>query len=57
VVEAFSHAITTAFAVAIPYLLVALLLMIFLPELPLRDTAHVGAAEPEAPIAPGPAGP
>jgi MFS family permease len=57
VVEAFSHAITTAFTVAVPFLLLALLLMIFLPELPLRDTAHVGAAAPETPIAPGPAGP
>lgn len=57
VVEAFSHAITTAFTVAIPFLLLAFLLVIFLPELPLRDTAHVGAAEPEAPLAPGPIGP
>ncbi len=52
VITAFSESITTVFAVAIPFVLVALILVIFLPELPLRDTAHVGAGEPEAPIAP-----
>jgi EmrB/QacA subfamily drug resistance transporter len=57
VVEAFSHAITTSFAVAIPFMVLALLLVIFLPELPLRDTAHIGSAEPETPIAPGSVGP
>jgi predicted MFS family arabinose efflux permease len=52
VVEAFSSSITTAFAIAIPFAVLALLLMVFLPELPLRDTAHVGAEGPEAPVAP-----
>ncbi len=52
VVDAFSHAITTSFAVAIPFILVGLVLVIFLPEIPLRDTAHVGANGPETPIAP-----
>lgn len=42
-VEAFSSAITSAFVVAIPFALVALALVLFLPELPLRDTVHVGA--------------
>lgn len=45
VIEAFSGAITTSFAVAIPFIVVALLLVVFLPEIPLRDTAHVGAGE------------
>ena len=53
VVDAFSGAITTSFAIAVPIALVALLLVVFLPELPLRDTAHVGAGEPETPVAPG----
>lgn len=53
VVEAFSNAITTSFAFAIPFALLALVLVIFLPELPLRDTAHLGADEPDAPVAPG----
>lgn len=52
VITAFSESITTTFAVAIPFVVVALILVIFLPELPLRDTAHVGAGEPEAPITP-----
>ena len=42
VMGAFSGAITTSFAIAVPFALAALLLVIFLPELPLRDTAHVG---------------
>lgn len=52
VVEAFSNSITTLFAAAVPFALLALALVIFLPELPLRDTAHVGAGESEAPVAP-----
>lgn len=42
-VEAFSEAITGVFAIAVPFTLVALVLVLLLPELPLRDTAHVGA--------------
>src|SRR5690606_17098085 len=42
VVEAFSVAITDVFTVAIPFGLAALVLVLVLPELPLRDTAHVG---------------
>jgi len=53
VVDAFSGSITTSFAIAVPIALVALLLVVFLPELPLRDTAHVGAGEPDTPVAPG----
>jgi hypothetical protein len=40
---AFSEAITGVFAIALPFTLIALVLVIVLPELPLRDTAHVGA--------------
>jgi EmrB/QacA subfamily drug resistance transporter len=43
VVEAFSNSITTAFLVAVPFAIAALVLMIFLPELPLRDTLDEGA--------------
>ena len=50
VVDAFSHAITSSFTVAVPFLLLGLVLVIFLPEIPLRDTAHVGAGEPAAPL-------
>jgi len=48
VIEAFSHSITTVFAAAIPFAVVAFLLAIALPERPLRDTAHVGGAQREA---------
>jgi EmrB/QacA subfamily drug resistance transporter len=44
VIEAFSHSITTVFAAAIPFAVIAFLLAIALPEKPLRDTAHVGGA-------------
>ncbi len=53
VIEAFSHAITTSFAVAIPFMVVGLILVLFLPEIPLRDTAYVGSGDPDATIAPG----
>lgn len=46
-VEALSASITSVFAVAIPFAVVALLLVLFLPELPLRDTVHVGGSAPE----------
>jgi len=52
VVEVFSDAITGAFAVAVPLALFALLLIIFLPERPLREVAHVSSGQAE-PIAPG----
>jgi predicted MFS family arabinose efflux permease len=48
VIEAFSHSITTVFAAAIPFAVIAFLLAIALPEKPLRDTAHVGGAPREA---------
>jgi predicted MFS family arabinose efflux permease len=53
VMDAFSGAITMSFAIAVPFALAALLLVVFLPELPLRDTAHVGAGESDTPVAPG----
>ncbi len=52
VIDAFSHAITTSFTVAIPFIVAGLILVAFLPEIPLRDTAHVGANAPDSPIAP-----
>jgi hypothetical protein len=56
VVEVFSDAITGAFAVAVPLAILSLLLIIFLPERPLREVAHVGSGQAE-PIAPGALGP
>jgi hypothetical protein len=53
VVDAFSGSITTSFAIAVPFALAALLLVVFLPELPLRESAHVGTDDAEAPVAPG----
>jgi EmrB/QacA subfamily drug resistance transporter len=47
VIEAVSSAVTTTFLVAAPLALVAFLVSILLRELPLRDTAFVGAAEEE----------
>ncbi len=46
-IEALSSAITGVFAVAIPFTLIALALVVFLPELPLRDSVHVGGSSPE----------
>jgi hypothetical protein len=43
VVGAFSNALTLVFAVGIPFAIVAFVLVLVLPELPLRETAHVGA--------------
>ncbi|MGH9243881.1 MAG: DHA2 family efflux MFS transporter permease subunit [Acidimicrobiales bacterium] len=48
VVEAFADWITTAFLVAAPLAVVALVLTLALPELPLRQVAHVGAASPRS---------
>ena len=53
VIDAFSGSITTAFAIAVPFAVAALLLVVFLPELPLRESAHVGAGEAEATVCPG----
>jgi hypothetical protein len=44
VVVAFSDAITFAFAFAVPLTLIAFALTFFIPELPLRQVAHVSAA-------------
>ncbi|HUF33422.1 MAG TPA: MDR family MFS transporter [Acidimicrobiales bacterium] len=47
VIAAVSSAVTTTFMVAAPLAFVGFLVAIFLRELPLRDTAYVGAAEEE----------
>lgn len=44
VIEAFSASITTVFATAIPFVLIAFVLVLLLPELPLRATAHIGSS-------------
>jgi hypothetical protein len=47
VVQAFSASITRAFIFAVPFALLAFVLTLLLPELPLRKVAHVGAAAVE----------
>ncbi len=42
VVEAFSHSVSAVFFWAVPIALIGFLVVLFIPELPLRDTAHVG---------------
>lgn len=49
VVEAFSASITTVFAAAIPFVLIAFGLVLLLPELPLRATAHIGSGSTPEP--------
>ena len=43
VIDAFSGSVTTVFLVAVPFVLIGLILAFLLPELPLRETSHVGA--------------
>ncbi|HKZ18696.1 MAG TPA: MDR family MFS transporter [Acidimicrobiia bacterium] len=45
VVEAFASSIGTVFLVALPFTVLALVLALMTPELPLRETAHLGAVE------------
>jgi EmrB/QacA subfamily drug resistance transporter len=49
VVTAFSGAVSTVFLVAVPLALLAFVLMVLLPERPLRETRHVGAARDDVP--------
>jgi EmrB/QacA subfamily drug resistance transporter len=49
VVTAFSGAVSTVFLVAVPIAFVAFVLMLLLPERPLRETRHVGAARDDVP--------
>ena len=46
VIEAFASSITRVFLVALPFTVLAFVLALMTPELPLRETAHVGAGEP-----------
>jgi EmrB/QacA subfamily drug resistance transporter len=45
VIEAFAGAVSSVFLISVPFMAVALILALVLPEVPLRETAHVGAAE------------
>jgi hypothetical protein len=45
-VTALSHAITSVFAAAIPFAILGFALVVFLPELPLRDVAHMQTETP-----------
>ena len=46
VAEALSRSIVTVFRWAIPFAVVSFLLVLAMPEHPLRDTAHIGAGPP-----------
>jgi hypothetical protein len=45
VIEAFAGAVSSVFLISVPIMLVALVLAFLMPEVPLRETAHVGAPE------------
>jgi hypothetical protein len=49
-VEGFGHSLTFAFLVAVPFAVVAFVLCLFIPEVPLRDKAFVSVG-PEEPLA------
>jgi EmrB/QacA subfamily drug resistance transporter len=49
VVTAFSEAVSLVFLVSIPLALLAFVLMWLIPEVPLRDTPHVGTARDDVP--------
>jgi EmrB/QacA subfamily drug resistance transporter len=50
VVAGLSNAITSVFLAAVPFALVALVLALVLPELPLRETVHAMPASAEGPV-------
>jgi EmrB/QacA subfamily drug resistance transporter len=52
VVESVARSVSTVFLVAAPIAVVGLVLVALIPELPLRDTAHVGAHAEPAAVAP-----
>jgi hypothetical protein len=43
VVEAFARSVSAVFLFAVPIAVIGFFVVVFIPELPLRDTAHVGA--------------
>jgi MFS family permease len=49
VVDAFSGAVTLVFLVGIPLAVLSFLLMLAIPEQPLRETRHVGSAREDVP--------
>ena len=49
-VNAFSNALTLVFAVGVPFAIASLALVLVMPELPLRETAHVGAKVASEPV-------
>jgi EmrB/QacA subfamily drug resistance transporter len=50
--EAFARSIVTVFRWAIPFAVLSFILVLAIPEHPLRDTAHIGAAAPANPKPP-----
>jgi hypothetical protein len=46
-VQSFVHSLHAVFLVGIPVALVAFLLAILLPDLPLRRDSHIGGLDPE----------
>ncbi len=53
VVAAFSGAVSTVFLAAVPLAAVAFVLMLLIPEHPLRETRHIGATRSDVPTATG----
>ncbi len=49
VVDAFAGGVSSVFLWAVPFAALGFLIVLFIPEFPLRDTAHVGAAAPAEP--------
>jgi EmrB/QacA subfamily drug resistance transporter len=47
-VEAFARSLSPVFFWAVPFAVLSLLLVVAIPELPLRDTAHIGTVGPAA---------
>jgi EmrB/QacA subfamily drug resistance transporter len=47
VIESLAEAVTASFTVAVPFAVAALAMIVFMPELPLRDQAHVSSAPVE----------
>ena len=54
VVESFARSVSAVFLWAVPIAVVGFIVVLFIPELPLRDTAHVGAHAEAPEVVEGP---
>jgi hypothetical protein len=57
VVEAFARSVSAVFLFAVPIAVIGFFVVVFIPELPLRDTAHVGAHAEAPGVVEGPVEP